>query len=60
MIVLKAAIKHLYEAAELPAPTEAIARVLGLPWQKPDKEPGKEPAEEQKPLLLTEAASSTS
>lgn len=34
--ILKAAVKHLYErfAGEIDPPSEAIARVLGLPWQK--------------------------
>jgi hypothetical protein len=46
VIVLRAAVKHLYETSLIQAPTEAIARVLGLPLQKP---PEHEPISEQTP-----------
>lgn len=52
-LVLKAAVKHLYETSGMQAPTEAIARVLGLPWET---QPGRAEADEQKILPLEQRA----
>lgn len=60
--ILKAAVKHLYEREEIGAPTEAIARSLGLPWP-PAKQADlltDEPCDQEGPLPIVAAASRTS
>lgn len=52
-MVVKAAVKHLYEQAGVAAPTEAIARVLGLPW---GTQPDRAETDEQKILPLEQRA----
>ncbi len=55
--MLKAAVKHLYESGRIAPPSEAVARVLGLPWQ-PAEGPESSPAAEADPTLFDQAAES--